>query len=502
MALRLASPLPPGLLLALMPTACTVGPDYEGPPANSVQLPENFGSVDDPAFQIGTTDITQWWKVFGDPTLDGLIQRAATDNRDLRIALARVGEARARVGVVRAAGRPQVGIGGGVQASNNIFTGFETRSVASAGADASWELDVFGRIARQVEAATAEFQATDEDRHDVQVSLFAEVARAYLNIRSLQDQLQAAEKNLSSQGEIQRLTETRFADGLSSRLDVAQSTQVLSESESPVPPLRIGLATEINALAVLLGTNPQDLHTQLREPAPLPLPQVGQIIVGVPANLLRQRPDIRAAERRLAAQTARVGVAIADLYPSFSIDGTFGFQNFAGGNLFDPGSRNFTLGPSFRWQLLDGGRRDAQIEIADAQLEQSVLIYERTLLNALEEVESAMIAFTEQRVRVEALERNQQAADESLHLATKLYQQGLIGFQQVLDAQRSVFGASGSLAEARGLAAQNLVRLYKALGGGWDPDTDIAQLQPAAAMPDPDGQPTEEPAAIETGADR
>ena len=477
MAPRLASrPSPVALTTLLSLAACTVGPDYEGPPTDGVTVPENFGPVDDPAFQVGATDITQWWTVFGDPELEALIDRAASDNRDLRIALSRVGEARARVGSVRAAGRPQVGIGGGVQATNNFFTGFETRAVSSAGIDASWELDVFGRIARQVEAAEAQFEASDEDRRDVQVSLFAEVARAYLNVRSLQEQLEAAQENLTSQREIQRLTETRFVDGIASRLDVSQANQVLAESESLVPPLRIALATEINALAVLIGTNPQELHAELREPKPLPLPEVDQIIIGVPADLLRQRPDIRAAERRLAAQTALKGVAVADYYPSFSISGTLGFQNFGSGDLFDAGSRNFSLGPALRWQLFDGGRRDAQVEIADAQIEQAALIYERTLLSAMEEVESAMIAFTEQRVRVGALERSKAAADESLGLAVKLYEQGLVGFQQVLDSQRSAFAANGNLAEARGLATQNLVRLYKSLGGGWDPETDIIPL--------------------------
>ena len=449
-------------------TACKVGPDYEGPPSRDGELPGMFGEIDDPAFIAGEADLRTWWTVFNDSLLNELIDRAARDNKDLRIALSRVNEARARVGIAQAARAPQVTLGGGVSGVNDATTGFESRTRSNIGLDASWELDVFGRIARQIETVDTEYQATQEDRRDVQVSLFAEVARAYLSVRSLQAQLAAADSNINSQREILQLTETRFRDGLSSGLDVAQAKQVLASSEAAVPPLRIALSREINTIAVLVGTHPQALHVDLREPKPIPVP-LATVTVGVPANLLRQRPDIRAAERRLASQTAQLGVATADLYPSFSIAGSFGLSALDGTSLLDPSSRSFALGPGVRWNLFDGGRLRSQIKVEDARVEQTMLLYERSVLSAMEEVESSMTAFIEQRIRVEAIERAATAARETLKLATRLYTEGLTGFQDVLDAQRQLLATESDVAEARGLASQNLVSLYKAFGGGWDP---------------------------------
>ncbi|MBK8978269.1 MAG: efflux transporter outer membrane subunit [Planctomycetes bacterium] len=455
------------LALTLAGSGCRVGPDYAGPTADE-PLPERFRDADDPAFHGDPAALRRWWAVFDDELLTALIDKAVADNLDLRVALARVSEARARVGIARAGGAPQVGIGAGVEQARDLSTGFATRTRATAGLDASWEIDVFGRIARGVEAATAEYQATAEDRRDVQVSLVAEVARAYLSVRALQERLAAAASNIESQREILALTETRKRDGLASGLDVSQARQVLASSEAAVPPLRIALAREINTIAVLVGEHPRELHGRLSEPRPIPVPPAS-IAVGVPAELVRQRPDIRAAERRLAAQTARVGVATAELYPSFSIDGSLGLQSL-GGNLLDAGSRSLALGPSMRWNLFTAGRVRNQIKVEDARVEQTLLLYERAVLSALEEVESAMTAFTEQRVRVDAVETAAEASRETLRLATRLYREGLIGFQEVLDAQRQVFANESSVAEARGLGATASVQLYRALGGGWDPD--------------------------------
>ncbi|MFG0257168.1 MAG: efflux transporter outer membrane subunit [Phycisphaerales bacterium JB043] len=455
------------LVKPLSLTGCKVGPDYEGPPDN-IELPATFGQMGDPAFRAGEADLRTWWTVFNDPMLDELIHTAEADNRDLRIAVSKVTEARARVGIAQSARSPQISLGGGAAASSDSSTGFDTRVRTNLSAEASWEIDVFGRIARQVEAADATYEATEEDRRDVQVSLFAEVARAYLSVRSLQAQLAAAENNIGSQREILSLTETRFRDGISSGLDVAQAREVLASSEAQIPALRISLSREINTIALLVGTHPQALHVDLREPGPIPVPPQN-VTVGLPADLLRQRPDIRAAERRLAAQTAQLGVATADLYPSFSLGGSIGLSALDGDDLLDASSRSFSFGPSLRWSVFDGGRVRAQIRVEDARVEQSILLYERAVLQALEEVESSMTAFLEQRVRVDATERAADAARETLRLATTLYKDGLVGFQDVLDAQRRVFSAEGDVAASRGLAAQYAVSLYKALGGGWDP---------------------------------
>ncbi|MCA8965260.1 MAG: efflux transporter outer membrane subunit [Planctomycetes bacterium] len=454
-------------LVGLVLAACTVGPDYEPPQLGSQVVPEGYGSAD-PAYVPGATDLTEWWQVFGDAQLTSLIARAVAGNKDLAIAVARVGEAKARLGYAKAGRYPNIGVGGSVGLGNDRYTGFETRTTSSIGAEVSWELDLFGRVARQIEASAAEFQATAEDQRDVRVALLAEVARAYLGVRALQSQLGIAESNIDSQREILGLTESRQRSGLSSELDAARARSVLAASEAQVPPLRINLAREINTLGVLLGQNPQALHDELAAPRPIPVPPT-QVAVGVPADLLRQRPDIRAAERRLAAQTARVGVATADLYPTFGINGQLGLAAPAGGDLFDAGNRSLALGPSMRWTLFDGGRTRSAIAVEDARVQQSLLLYEQAVLGALEEVETSMTTFTEQRVRVEALERAAAASVEALRLSTILYRGGLIDYENVLDVQRSVFTQQNEVASARGQAAAALVFLYRALGGGWDP---------------------------------
>jgi NodT family efflux transporter outer membrane factor (OMF) lipoprotein len=451
---------------ALIFAACTVGPDYV-PPEPSEQIYDQFSAIGDPAFKPGKTDLVRWWTVFHDPQLDDLIARAGEGNLDLAIAVSRVSEARARLGFSKSGRSPQVGVGGDVQRANSFQTGFETRTVSSVGANVSWELDVFGRISRQIEAAEAAYQATEEDQRDVKVALYAEVARAYLAIRGLQMQLKAAQSNIESQRTIVKLTQARHDAGLSSQLDVVQSEGVLAASESDVPGLRINLSREINTLGVLLGKNPTALHKELATPKAIPVPPI-QVTVGVPGDLLRQRPDIRAAERKLAAQTAQVGVAEADLYPRFGIDASLGLQQIGGG-IFNAASNTFALGPSMRWNVFDGGRVRSQIKVENARVDQALLLYERAVLNALEEVETAMTTFVEQRVRVEAVERAATAARRALSMATGLYKDGLIGFQEVLDSQRQLFRQESAVATSRSQAAQSLVLLYRALGGGWDP---------------------------------
>ncbi|MGC6486831.1 MAG: efflux transporter outer membrane subunit, partial [Planctomycetota bacterium] len=418
------------LVAAALLASCTVGPDY-APPETPEQLPQEFAEVADPAFQPGEADLVRWWTVFGDAQLDDLIRRAAEDNLDLAIAVSRVSEARARLGFRKAGRAPQVGFGADVAQASSFQTGFESRTVSSLGADVSWELDVFGRISREVESATAEFEASEEDQRDVQVSLFAEVARAYLAVRALQTQLQAAQNNIDSQRQIVKLTHARADAGLSSALDVKQAEGVLAASEAEVPGLRINLAREINTLGVVLGRNPTALHDELATPKPIPVPPV-QVTVGVPGDLLRQRPDIRAAERRLAAQTARVGVATADLYPRFGINASLGMQQLGGG-IFNAASRAFALGPSMRWNVFDGGRVRSQIQVEDARVDQALLLYERAVLNALEEVETAMTTFAEQRVRVEAVERAAPAPPHAQRRAPRREKDRRIGVHEVQD---------------------------------------------------------------------
>ena len=446
-----------------------VGPDYVPPKPD---VPKTWHQPPDPALVPTKADIQRWWTVFHDPMLTRLIDQASTSNLDLRVAVARVNEARARLGVVRGQQAPVVDVGGSAiqsRTSENLGApGGTTQTRYSVGLDASWEIDLFGRISRSLEAATAEFQATEEDRIDVMVTMYGEVARTYLLIRSLQARLAAANGNINSQKEVLALTQSRFKHGLATDLDVAQAERVLASSEAEVPPLRIELSRAINTMGVLLGKPPGTFYEELSKVKPTPIPPA-QVAVGVPADLLRQRPDIRCAERQLAAQTARIGVATADLYPSLSLTGSLGLGSLNIGDLFNPASLLSSFGPALRWNLFDGGRVRSQIKVEDARTEQALLLYERTVLDALNEVENAMTAFVEQRIQFEAQQRAADASRRSLKLATKLYKDGLADFQNVLDSQRALFLYENQVAEAKGKAAINLVRLYKALGGGWDP---------------------------------
>ncbi|MCG8549856.1 MAG: efflux transporter outer membrane subunit [Desulfobacterales bacterium] len=457
------------LVIPLVLTGCAaVGPDYQ-PPA--MEMPAAWQGTDDPALLPRAQLVQKWWSLFHDPLLDRLIQTATQSNRDLLAAIARMEEARANLGSTRGEYYPQVEANGSAiwqeTSDNGLSTGVE-ETLHGVGASAGWEVDLFGRIRRSVEAAAADYQASAEDRTDVLISLYANVALTYLDVRTFQARLTAARSNIDSQKSVLALTRSRFRNGLATDLNVAQAQRILASTEAEVPPLNIGLSQSINALAVLLGQTPGSLSSELAVPLEIPLPPE-KVTVGVPANLLRQRPDVRRAERRLAAQTARIGVLKADLYPSFSLTGAFGFESIDAGTLFDTDSRIASFGPSLRWQIFSGGRIRQQIKAQDARTRQALFGYEQSVLNALREVENALVAYVEDRTRLAAINRSVTAARRSVKLATELYKQGLVDFQQVLDAQRDQFNFENQFAAAKGNSAANFVRLYAALGGGWDP---------------------------------
>ncbi len=456
------------LICATLLTGCAVGPNYQAP---EMAVPENWTTAKDPALLPKGELVQQWWTLFNDPLLDDLIETAKENNRDLMAAVARVEEAKALLGFSKGARLPQLDAQGSVtrqdSSDNGLNPGVE-ETIYNGGIVAGWEIDLFGRIRRSVEAATADYQASDEDRTDVMISLYANVALSYLDIRTFQARLISAQANIDSQQSVLELTRSRFRHGLATNLDVAQAERNLASTEAEVPPLKIGLSQSVTALAVLLGRTPGDLPQEMRMDQPIPLPPA-KVTVGVPANLLRQRPDVRRAERQLAAQTARIGVLKADLYPTFSLTGTFGYEAIDAGDLFDAGSRFTSFGPSLRWNIFSGGRIRRQIEAQDARARQALFQYEQSVLNALKEVEDALIAYIEDRSRLSALERSVSAARRSVKLATDLYKQGLVDFQQVLDAQRDQFRFENQYAAARGNSAANFVRVYAALGGGWNP---------------------------------
>lgn len=473
---------------------CTVGPDYApSPPA----VPDAFGRLDDqprgPSRAVaGPADLTRWWSRLGDPALDSLVARAVGGNLDLRIAAARVREARALRGIAAADQYPSVNAGADYsrsRRSENAGTNgllpdsADGQDLYQAGFDASWELDVFGGVRRNVEAADADVQAAEEGRRDVLVTLVAEVARTYVDLRTFQRRLDIARRNVVAAQDSVDLSNSRFQAGLTGELDVAQARAQLETRVSQIPPLESGLAQSVHRLGVLLGTQPTSLREELAASAPIPVAPA-EIPVGLPSDLLRRRPDVRRAERNLAAATARVGVATADLYPRFSLTGYFQLQSDQIGTLFDMNSRAWGIGPSVRWNIFDGGRIRANIAAADARTQQSLASFERAVLGSLEETENALVAFAQEQSRRAALLRAVDANTRAVDLATQLYSSGLRDFLNVLASQQQLFESQDQLAQSDRAVTADLIALYKALGGGWED----AELMPEPAGPAPGAQ--------------
>jgi NodT family efflux transporter outer membrane factor (OMF) lipoprotein len=472
---------------ALVFGGCTVGPDYVQP---ETQVPDAWHTAATSGLDDGTASIQTWWTVFDDEILNDLVLRSASGNLSLREALWKVEEARALRGVVAGNQKPQIDASADAvrdQPSDNgalgglVPGGVDAANLFSLGVGAFWEIDVFGRIRRQVESADATTQASIESYRDVLVSLYAETALAYITVRTAQERLQIAHANVDAQEDTLQLTRDRFAAGLVSALDVAQAESNLANTYSLIPSLESDLNQGLNRLAVLLGEHPGSLHDEIGPTAPLPAEPEG-VATGLPADLLRQRPDVRQAERRLAAQTAQIGVATADLYPSFGLSGFLGLEATSGGDLIDGDSVTWNVGLPIRWSIFSGGRIRSQIRAEEARTNQLLANYERTVLLALEESENAMVAYEKEVQRRARLEESVEATQRSLNLVLTQYTAGLTDFQNVLDTQRTLLLREDELAVAEGVVVGNLVKLYRALGGGWDPDTD----QPPAA-PDPAG---------------
>ncbi|MBW1659097.1 MAG: efflux transporter outer membrane subunit [Deltaproteobacteria bacterium] len=451
-----------------------VGPNYKKPETSVPTTWQKDILEMDPALSPEPAKIKKWWEVFNDPILNQLITESQTTNYDIRIAVARVEEAWAQIGVVSGQRMPQIDVKGSFDrqrsSENDIFPGGDLYNQYMSQIGATWEIDLFGRIKRQVASAKAAFEATQEMKTDVMLTVYAQVAQAYISLRTAQSRLATSLYNIKSQREIVDLTQTRFKYGLASDLDVAQSEQVLAISESTLPPIRTQIENSIHTLSVLLGKSPSALKELLREPKPVPmLPD--KITVGIPMDLIRRRPDIRAAERLLAAQTERIGIATSHLYPRLSIAGFFGFLSTDATDAFHWSSRTFSIGGGLNWNIFNGGSVRSLIKVEDARTKQALLTYEKTVLNALREVEDALVKFADGERRVLDLRHSVDVAKRTLDLSLTLYKEGLKDFQSTLDAERVLFDAENSLAEAEGITAMNLVKLYRALGGGWDPDT-------------------------------
>lgn len=446
-----------------------VGPDYVPVDIKAAKAWNNglTGGLTDKT--ASAAYLAAWWKALDDPILSGLMDRAVTNNLDLREARSRVREARAWRGISEADLYPALDASGGINRSRGSEeTGSgQYRTLYAVGFDAGWELDLFGGVRRSVEAAAADLEAAEEDLRVVMVSLLAEVALNYVEARTYQARLAVSNENLKAQKDTHDLAQARFLAGLNDELAVHQARYNLESTRAGIPDLRTGLEQTLNRLAVLLGGHPGSIHEALEKPEPIPVAPL-EVAVGVPAETLRRRPDIRRAERQLAAQTARVGEATAEWYPKFTLTGSIGLESLSSGDLFSTAARTLGIGPGFSWRLFDAGAIRRNIEVNSALQEQALIQYESAVLGALEEVENALKAYSEEQQRRTALEEATGAARRAEKLARDKYQAGLVDFSEVLDAQRSLLSLQDQLTQSKGTVTSDLIRLYKALGGGWE----------------------------------
>lgn len=458
------------LLMVLFLTGCAaVGPNYIPP---GISPPFAWHTELKAGLTPGKVDpetLSAWWNLLGDPELSSLIKRSVRGNLDVKKALARVREVRARRALAQTDLFPTFDASGSAtwSRSSKDTGGGKSNDVYKGSFDAGWELDLFGGIRRSVEASEADLRATEEDFRDVVISLVSEVALNYIEVRTFQNRLAVAEANLEIQEESYQLALWRFQAGLSDELAVEQARYNLESTRSQIPSLRVGLEESLNRLAILLGEEPGKIHKYLEERKPIPVPPI-EVVVGIPAEVLRQRPDIRRAEHELAAQTARVGVAVAELYPKFSLSGSIGLETFSLNHLSSSGILTLTGGPKISWAIFRAGAIRQNIEIQSAIQEQYLIAYEAAVLNALKEVENALVAYGEEHDRRRSLNEAVQAARTAVELARHKYQSGLSDFGAVLDAERSLLSLQDQFVQSEGEIVSNLIRLYKALGGGWN----------------------------------
>ncbi|WP_303722643.1 efflux transporter outer membrane subunit [Malonomonas rubra] len=454
------------VFLCLSSTACiSVGPDYQQP---AMDVTFDWNGADGNAVLYtkveGSENLSQWWQTLNDPLLSELVEEALRSSPDLRTARSLLRQVRAQRIVAATEYYPTVSATGSTSLSKS--DGEATRESYSVGFDASWELDLFGGVRRSVEASQASLDASEANLQDTQVSLAAEVATNYFEVRSLQNRLKIALENLDSQGETLQLTKWREQAGLIDSQDVDQAQSNMEQTRAQIPSLKTSLAEAEHRLEILLGKLPGSLHQRLSSGGELPVVP-GQIVLGIPADTLRQRPDIRAAERKLAAETARVGVAEAARYPSFKLSGSIGLDALTLSGLGESGAGSLSLLGGITEPIFNAKRLKKQVEIQDAVREQAQIAYEQTVLNALGEVENALVNLYRSQERTSSLDQATISIEKAAAIARQKYAAGLIDFQSVLDTERSVRNLQDSLATSRTNSVLALISLYKALGGGW-----------------------------------
>lgn len=452
------------VVLPLLVSGCAVGPDYHSPQTRKPSLQALDAKLEN-------TDQFQarWWKQFGDSTLDTLIQRAAADNLDLRVALARLDESRERLGITRSDYWPSIETGLSYSRSHSQQPGFTTQQVTvdryQAGFDASWELDLFGGIRRAVEAAHDDMQAEEAMLQAAQVRVIAEVARNYFVLRGTQLRLRIAQRGVNNLRETLKLTQARARIGTGSEQDVASAAARLRAVEAQLPLLHMQAHASEFRIAVLLGSRPGELDIDLTPKSFRPIDTT--LPIGNAGDILARRPDVRIAERRLAAATARIGVAKAAFYPQISLGGFIGFLS---GNSSDFGHANsgaWSLTPSISWSGLNWSRLSEQLGASHAGAKAALAQYRQTVLLAIEDIDNALVGFNQQRERVTDVLDQNRFSQQAVKLAQIRYQEGAVDFLQLLDAQRTALGAEDDLAQAETAINTQAIAVYKALGGGW-----------------------------------
>ncbi len=456
-------------------TGCMVGPDFHLPDA---MVSKDWMEAGDQRVKSAPADFRTWWKAFNDPVLSRLIDRAYRENLNLRIAGVRVLEARAQLGIAIGELYPRT-----QQATGSLRYNRQSEHALIAqppyhytqseiGVNAAWELDFWGRFRRMVESADANWQATRADYDNALITLTADVAGSYIAIRTIEKRIEIAQQNAKTQQENLNIVQVRLKYGTVSQLDVEQARTVLNDTLAVIPSLEAQLLQAKHALSVLLGMAPNDLSDVLKGPSGIPV-SPPQVIVGIPSDLLRRRPDIRSAEYRAEAQSARIGVAKADLYPAFSLSGTFGFlstdvRTNRLSDMFQWASRNASTGASFQWSLFNYGQVTNNIRLQDALFQELLISYQNTVLSAQQEVEDNLAAFLKTQDQAALLAKSTDSAGRALDLAVMQYREGVKDFTTVLIAQQALLNEQDNLAVAMGGISRSLVGVYRALGGGWE----------------------------------
>ena len=451
--------LPVALLLA---NGCAVGPHYKSPQPAAVKYhAADANLVTDQPFD------SRWWKQFEDPVLDSLVDRSLASNNGIRIARARLAESRAIFDERKLDRFPTVPVTASYQHSKEQLPGFgdERRRINNftAGFDAFWEADLFGRVSHGIAASRAENQAVEADLHDVQVSVVSELARNYFELRGAQWRLGVAERSLTNQRETLRLTQLRRDAGVGEEQDVASAAARVAAIEATIPSLNLDVARAEYRLAVLTGTRPGELNADL---APRTYPAIAKALpIGNPGELLERRPDVRAAERRLAAATERQGVAVASLFPVVSVSGFLGFVAGRGSTFFTGDSRAWSVSPGLSWSAFDLGRARARVRGSSAATEETLAFYEETVLRALEETEDALANYHAQQARLIKLNDQARESKRAADIARLRYREGVVDFLSLLDAERTQLQAEDAVAQSEQDVYVAVIALYKALGG-------------------------------------